>query len=232
MQVPWPSKKPQPEILTFRQPAVYNSATKHTEYYAQPPHRAAHELQRRAGRHPTPLSYRCSARRLRPCLLTCATSNELFDVDTPRPSAGSWACTASPSSVDVGCACGHSPVRSLASRGRAHARIISVPDGPNGGQGLRIGRAPWQLLGRARPIFVCPTAASRYSRAHGSCARSPPAVPTSATRPFGPTRTRVSGTSATAQGTHNCTPSQPKPGPNPTTNPNFDPNPNPHPTVP
>ena len=177
-------------------------------------------------------SYRRSARRLRPCLLTCATSNELFDVDTPRPSAGSWACTASPSSVDVGCACGHSPVRSLASRGRAHARIISVPDGPNGGQGLRIGRAPWQLLGRARPIFVCPTAASRYSRAHGSCARSPPAVPTSATRPFGPTRTRVSGTSATAQGTHNCTPSQPKPGPNPTTNPNFDPNPNPHPTVP
>ena len=55
MQVPWPSKKPQPEILTFRQPAVYNSATKHTEFYAQPPHRAAHELQRRAGRHPTSL---------------------------------------------------------------------------------------------------------------------------------------------------------------------------------
>eukprot|EP00964_Phaeocystis_antarctica_P119085 scaffold82820_cov70-Phaeocystis_antarctica.AAC.3 len=46
-------------------------------------------------------SYRRSARRLRPCLLTWAMSSSISPsaVETPRPSAGSWACAASPSSV-------------------------------------------------------------------------------------------------------------------------------------
>eukprot|EP00964_Phaeocystis_antarctica_P023131 scaffold12928_cov65-Phaeocystis_antarctica.AAC.1 len=93
-----------------------------------------------------------------------------------RPSAGSLACAASPSSVDVSCACGHQ----------------SEAWPAEGGHTLGSSCARWDERGagfasRARSAyFRLPTAASRYSRAHGSCTRSPPAVPTSATRPFAP----------------------------------------------